>query len=817
MLPKRLIALTLFAALAVIPTCVLRAQWVQTNGIYGGMVGSMGTNGRELFVNIEDVGVFRSTNGGMTWTDTNNGLPSNPFSGYILGSSGGKVYTISIYDSNVYIWSEDSSCWIKKGRVLEPANVTLLGGDGTFLLVGTDLGIQGSSDQGETWTVLTDTLLGHLGTYVTGFAVIDSFLFAGTENSGILRSSDNGDHWSWFDTTLLSFDVKCLMASGKNLFSGSNTGVLLSTDYGMSWDSVCQGLLDTEVDGLAVLGTTIIAGTRSGIYTSTNYGSSWQAESRGIPQIGISTLTLIGDTLFAGTNYYGVFRSIDTGHTWALAGNGLVPAPVSTLLAQGSLLYAGGSGLYQSADEGMDWKILESKAGKDSIYDFSNVIALALQGSNIYALSDGLFLSSDSGSTWELRENGLPSASLQCLCVKGSKLFAGTYLHGVFLSTDSGASWSDANYGLPLNSWVTSLCIVGNDIVAATDNEWGAPSGVYVSSDEGETWASHDCPYSYIDLVGVIDTLVFAATTYGSIYRSSINDTAWTLLSLPAKNVTSFAAIDTTLFAGTQKGLFASYDNGDNWVEVDSGITYPYILSLAISDSMLFAGTLTNGTIYSSMPTVWRRPLSQLSTSPYTLGASVDTINFGSIQVGKDSFRIDTLSNNGKDALTIRSFQLTQSKNAFVASDLSSEVELNPGESFTFEAYFTPTKPGIYSANLAVVSEAKIVNLTFIGTATGTAGISQQSQSDSRQSVFPNPFSQSTQITFSPESAGYADISIVNLLGEQVASIFSGELDAGQHNFTFSNTEGLPDGTYECRIRMNGQVETLPVVKLSEP
>jgi type IX secretion system substrate protein len=80
--------------------------------------------------------------------------------------------------------------------------------------------------------------------------------------------------------------------------------------------------------------------------------------------------------------------------------------------------------------------------------------------------------------------------------------------------------------------------------------------------------------------------------------------------------------------------------------------------------------------------------------------------------------------------------------------------------------------------------------------------------------IYPNPFSQSTQISFTSQSAGYAEISIVNLLGEQVAHIFSGELDEGQHNFTFSNISGLQDGTYECLIRMNGRVETLPIVLL---
>jgi hypothetical protein len=31
--------------------------------------------------------------------------------------------------------------------------------------------------------------------------------------------------------------------------------------------------------------------------------------------------------------------------------------------------------------------------------------------------------------------------------------------------------------------------------------------------------------------------------------------------------------------------------------------------------------------------------------------------------------------------------------------------------------------------------------------------------------------------------------------------------------FLLGNPTGLPDGVYECLVRMNGQVETVPVVK----
>ncbi|HZK77252.1 MAG TPA: hypothetical protein VFD13_10115 [Candidatus Kapabacteria bacterium] len=52
----------------------------------------------------------------------------------------------------------------------------------------------------------------------------------------------------------------------------------------------------------------------------------------------------------------------------------------------------------------------------------------------------------------------------------------------------------------------------------------------------------------------------------------------------------------------------------------------------------------------------------------------------------------------------------------------------------------------------------------------------------------------------------------LNLLGVEVAHLFSGELGAGEHSFQWSKPIGLPDGMYECLVRMNGRVQTLPLV-----
>jgi hypothetical protein len=78
--------------------------------------------------------------------------------------------------------------------------------------------------------------------------------------------------------------------------------------------------------------------------------------------------------------------------------------------------------------------------------------------------------------------------------------------------------------------------------------------------------------------------------------------------------------------------------------------------------------------------------------------------------------------------------------------------------------------------------------------------------------TYPNPFTQSTTITFTTPESGAATVTIVNILGTAVARIFSGELSAGEHSFIWDATS-LPPGMYECIVRMNGQMERMAAIK----
>ncbi|MCH8927798.1 MAG: hypothetical protein IIB39_03685 [Candidatus Marinimicrobia bacterium] len=53
---------------------------------------------------------------------------------------------------------------------------------------------------------------------------------------------------------------------------------------------------------------------------------------------------------------------------------------------------------------------------------------------------------------------------------------------------------------------------------------------------------------------------------------------------------------NSSIFAGTESGVFWSVDNGDNWVEVNMGLTNTFVRSLIInSEGIIFAGTVGSG------------------------------------------------------------------------------------------------------------------------------------------------------------------------------------------------------------------------------
>ena len=63
--------------------------------------------------------------------------------------------------------------------------------------------------------------------------------------------------------------------------------------------------------------------------------------------------------------------------------------------------------------------------------------------------------------------------------------------------------------------------------------------------------------------------------------------------------VNALIATSNHVFAGTYgDGAFISDDNGDHWSAFNDGLTAPFVLSFAIADGQLLAGTYFGGGVF---------------------------------------------------------------------------------------------------------------------------------------------------------------------------------------------------------------------------
>jgi len=79
---------------------------------------------------------------------------------------------------------------------------------------------------------------------------------------------------------------------------------------------------------------------------------------------------------------------------------------------------------------------------------------------------------------------------------------------------------------------------------------------------------------------------------------------------------------------------------------------------------------------------------------------------------------------------------------------------------------------------------------------------------------YPNPFNPSTTINYNLTSAGFVTISIYNLLGKNIETLFAGHKSSGQHSITYTN-KSLASGTYiyELRIKDRALRKKMTLVK----
>ncbi len=523
----------------------------------------------KLFANDEHRGVYRTTNGGTTWT--------KPL--FVNDSTG-------VIDLAVNPRSPDTlyaASWERRRR----ANDRHYGGPGS--------GVHRSIDGGATWTRLTGGLPTDGDVGRIGLAVASSrpnVVYAiYTDTIGntrtVYRSINGGDSWTsvgapsgvsygwWFGQLRVDpTDEDVLFAPWLNLYR--------STNGGASWSFASSGM---HVDHHALWidpenPSQLIAGNDGGLYRSTNAGSSWTKASGGFPVTQYYTVEIddaVPSRLYGGTQDNGTNRTL-TGadNDWhsIYGGDGfyVLVDPTDNNFVYAESQYGN---LGRSTNGGSSFS--GATSGISGRTNWNTPVEFDPQDPTVlYYGSDKVFRSTNRAVNWSAISPDLTDGPGNGNLVFGTittigvapsdpnTIWVGTDDGHVAVTENLGSSWSDVSAGLS-GRWVTRVMPHPDEprtaFATVSGYRWDEPgANVYYTNDGGQTWTPRssglpEAPVNDILFDPLDSDRLYLASDVGVFYSDDAG-TNWNVvgIDLPAAPV-----LDIDLHPATRTLVAATY------------------------------------------------------------------------------------------------------------------------------------------------------------------------------------------------------------------------------------------------------------------
>lgn len=607
------------------------------------------TNDNIIFAGYSGGGIFKTTNGGVTWKP--------------------------VFDDQIFLAIGDI--------VFDPNNPnTLYVGTGDPNISGFPFlgdGVYKSTDLGETWTYLgleevriISKIIVHPTNDQVLYVAAMGLPFKPNTDKGLYKSEDGGQTWD------------------QVLFLGGITGVIdvvLDRNnpeiiYAAGWDRLRNNIVSET------------SGQGAKIHKSIDGGNSWQQLSGGLPmddqsRIGLATTSdgLIAVYVNPLHNFQGLYKTIDQGLSWTpiidiqdpkgfndgvFAGFGWYFAKVRVNPFDDNDISVLGVRLNRTQNGGDLWG--ETFNIHADVHD----LVFSSAGKEIIATDGGLYAKQSTETTWQDIEN-IPTTQIYRVAYNPhnpEKYYAGAQdngtsegnqdginewqpitggdgfkmlfhptdpnifytktQRGAFSATfDGGVTMTSATFGIAQNdkknwdmpyimsSHNPSTLFAGTQLIYRSDAE-GLPDWKPISPDltDGET-EFRSQSMSTIHQSPINESLLYAGTSDGNIWRADLGGETWDQLNgLPKRYISEIEASPTfeqtvyVALSGYKDNdntplLYKSEDLGETWTSI-SGNLPPLAINCFLvvpgyQDKILFVGT--DGGVYGSIDggEIWER------------------------------------------------------------------------------------------------------------------------------------------------------------------------------------------------------------------
>jgi photosystem II stability/assembly factor-like uncharacterized protein len=428
--------------------------------------------------------LYRSLDGGETWNEMTNGLPS-------LASEKGRI-SIDISKSNpnvLYSRYADAN--------------------------GSIQGVYKTVDGGDVWTEVNSAPLANVGFHWWFRGIVvdpsdENIIY--NVDFNVQKSIDGGNTWNLafpgahVDQHALAFNSmvpgEVLLGNDGGLYYSNNDGTSYTKDLTLPITQFYRVHVDAQNDAKVYGG----AQDNNTIRTTTGSVNDWSAifGGDGFQPLVDPTNT---NVIYALSQNGNLGKSINNGNSFSGATNGISSSdrknwdtPVVLDPVDSQTLYYGTNRLYKTTNAAGNWTAispdLTNGPGGGNL-SFGTIISISVSPVNndtIYVGTDdgNVWITSDGGANWNNISASLPNRWVTKVLASPSDLnevyvtFSG-YRYGednghVYKSEDNGANWTDISTGIP--------DIPVNDILKDTYGNLylGTDIGVLASPDDGLNW-----------------------------------------------------------------------------------------------------------------------------------------------------------------------------------------------------------------------------------------------------------------------------------------------------------------------------------------